>query len=158
MDVEGNPSYGSRVWAWDLSGRAQPDGRGGGGGIQPSRLLGWEKPNGPTTGCVPLVAVAFASSPSLAGRGRRVAQSRGGPGAAGSRRRLQGCGPGLGLLSCTPPLRPRWDRPKCGCWRRVRARQGCSPRSSAWSSRLLAAPRTPLPGACVAPYSLVCLV
>lgn len=39
-----------------------------------SRLPGWERLNGPTKGCVPGEAVAFASSPSLAGRGRRVAQ------------------------------------------------------------------------------------
>lgn len=69
----------------------------------------------------------------------------------------RGCGSWLGLLPCTPPPRPLRDKPKCGCWRRVRARQGCCPRSSAWSSRLLAAPHTPLPGACAAPYSLVCL-
>lgn len=55
-----------------------------------SSLLGWERLNGPTTGCVPGEAVAFASGPSLAGRGRRVAQRWGGPGAAGSPGRLEG--------------------------------------------------------------------
>lgn len=114
--------------------------------------------NGPTAGCVPVEAVAYASGPSLAGRGRRVAQNWGAPGAAGSCGRLEGCGLRLGLLPCTSPLRPLGDQPKCGCWRRVRARRGCFRRASAWGSRLLAAPRTPLPGACVVPCLLVCLV
>lgn len=70
-----------------------------GRGIQLSGLLGWERLNGPTAGCVPAEAVAFASGPSLAGRGRRVAQSWGGPGAAGSRGRLEGVGPGWGCSS-----------------------------------------------------------
>lgn len=120
--------------------KAEP-GRMGEVGEGASRLLGWERLNGPTTGCVPGEAVALASSPSLAGRGRRVAQGWGGPGAAGSPGRLEGCAPRLGQPPCTPSLLPLEDRPKCGCWRRVRARQGRSLRSSAWSSRLPAAPR-----------------
>ena len=59
--------------------------------------------NGPTAGCVPVEAVAYASGPSLAGRGRRVAQNWGAPGAAGSCGRLEGCGLRLGLLPCTSP-------------------------------------------------------
>lgn len=45
----------------------------------------------------------------------------------------RGCGSRLGLIPCNPLLRPLGDWPKCGCRRRVRARQGCCWRSGAWS-------------------------
>ena len=77
--------------------------------------------NGPTAGCVPVEAVAYASGPSLAGRGCRVAQSWGAPGAAGSCGRLEGCGLRLGLLlacmcSCTLGFGSHSSRHLCTIW------------------------------------------
>lgn len=124
-----------------------------------SSLPGRERLNGPTTGCVPGEAVAFASSPSLAGRGRRIALGWGGPGAAGSRGRLEGCAPRLGrppLHSSAPPARGParvWVLAAC---------QGAPGLLSAFERVELPTPgssaRTPLPGARVVPCSLVCLV
>lgn len=92
MDLNGD-SFASLVSMGLGSLRPSPAGwKRWGRGIQPPRL-GWERLNGPTTGCVPGEVVAFASGHSLAGRGSRVAQSWGGPGAACSRGRFQGCGP-----------------------------------------------------------------
>lgn len=99
MDVEGDRFFSGESGPGSF--KAEPGGTGE-VGEGASSLLGWERLNGPTTGCVRGEAVAFASSPSLAGRGRRVAQGWGGPGAAGSREGWRGARPGWS----SPPSAP----------------------------------------------------